>query len=81
LPYHRSAQANSITFTVQGALADTELQAVRDYVSGFYRQWGDRYVHFEIELHDDWLKGKSFQYGPQGYIKMTPSSWYFPKPI
>lgn len=81
LPYHRSAQANSITFTVQGALADTELQAVRDYVSGFYRQWGNRYVHFEIELHDDWLKGKSFQYGPQGYIKMTPSSWYFPKPI
>ena len=81
LSYHRSVQANSITFTVQGALADTELQAARDYVSGFYRQWGNRYVHFAIELHDDWLKGKSFQYGPQGYIKMTPSSWYFPKPI
>ena len=81
LPYQRSAQANSITFTVQGALADTELQAAREYVSGFYRQWGNRYVHFAIELHDDWLKGKSFQYGPQGYIKMTPSSWYFPKPI
>ncbi|WP_338807720.1 hypothetical protein V8U11_06085 [Pseudomonas chlororaphis] len=20
-------------------------------------------------------------YGPQGYIKMTPSSWYFPKTL
>ncbi|WP_306461289.1 PrgH/EprH family type III secretion apparatus protein, partial [Pseudomonas fluorescens] len=47
----------------------------------FNQQWGERYVHFAIELKDDWLKGKSFQYGPQGYVKMTPSSWYFPKPL
>ena len=46
-----------------------------------YLQWGDRYVHFAIELKDDWMKGKSFQYGADGYIKMTPSSWYFPKPL
>jgi type III secretion system PrgH/EprH family protein len=81
LSYSRSAHANSVTFTLQGSLRDVELQAVREYVAGFYRQWGDRYVHFAIELHDDWLKGKSFQYGPQGYVKMAPSSWYFPKPI
>lgn len=81
LPFERTDRADSVTFSIQGSLQDTELAAVRDLVNGFYRQWGDRYVHFAVELKDDWLKGKSFQYGPSGYIKMTPSSWYFPKPI
>ena len=81
LPYSKTVQADSVTFTLQGALQDAELQAAREYISGFTRQWGDRYVHFVVELHDDWLKGKSFQYGPQGYVKMAPASWYFPKPI
>ncbi|MBD1552400.1 PrgH/EprH family type III secretion apparatus protein [Pseudomonas typographi] len=80
VPYERDDKTESVTFRVQGNLADTELIAVRDYVNEFYRAWGDRYVHFAVELKDDWLKDKSFQYGPQGYIKLTPSSWYFPKP-
>jgi type III secretion system PrgH/EprH family protein len=81
VPYERLDKADSVTFTLQGSLQDSELVAVRDYVNEYYRLWGDRYVHFAVELKDDWLKGKSFQYGPQGYIKMTPSSWYFPKPL
>lgn len=81
LPYERQDRADSVTFSIQGSLQDTELAAVRDLVNGFYRLWGDRYVHFAVELKDDWLKGKSFQYGPSGYIKMAPSSWYFPKPM
>ena len=81
LPFTRQEHADSVTFTVEGSLEDGELQALNALVSDFNQQWGDRYVHFAIELKDDWLKGKSFQYGPQGYIKMTPSSWYFPKPI
>lgn len=81
IPFTRHRQSDSVTFTVEGSLEDGELQALRGFVSGFQQQWGDRYIHFAIELKDDWLKGKSFQYGPQGYIKMTPSSWYFPKPL
>ncbi|WP_458737052.1 PrgH/EprH family type III secretion apparatus protein [Pseudomonas chlororaphis] len=81
LPFTRHKHADSVTFTVEGSLEDAELQALSGFVANFGRQWGDRYVHFAIELKDDWLKGKSFQYGPQGYIKMTPSSWYFPKPL
>jgi len=81
VPYERQDKDASVTFTVQGSLQDTELSAVRDFVNEFYQLWGDRYVHFAVELKDDWLKGKSFQYGPKGYIKMTPSSWYFPKPL
>jgi type III secretion system PrgH/EprH family protein len=81
LRFTRHTHANGVTFTVEGALEDAELQALGDFVAEFGRQWGERYVHFAFKLEDDWLKGKSFRYGPQGYIKMTPSSWYFPKPL
>ncbi|AYN16990.1 hypothetical protein CHR29_18300 [Pseudomonas monteilii] len=81
LPFTRHQRADDVTFTVEGSLEDAQLQALGDFVAAFGRQWGARYVHFAIELKDDWLKSKSFQYGPQGYIKMTPSSWYFPKSL
>lgn len=81
LPFTRKKHADSVTFTVEGSLQDAELHALSDYVSAFNHLWGERYVHFAIELKDDWLQGKSFQYGPQGYVKMSPLSWYFPKPL
>jgi type III secretion system PrgH/EprH family protein len=78
LAYNRVEHGESVTFEVAGNLQDSELAAARQYVDSFYRQWGDRYVHFTVELKDDSLKDKSFQSGPQGYIKMTSSSWHFP---
>ena len=81
LLFTRHAHAEGVTFTVEGAFEDAQLQALGDFAAEFGRQWGERYVHFAIALKDDGLKGKSFQYGPQGYIKMTPSSWYFPKTL
>lgn len=81
LAFSRIGNADSVTFAIEGDLQDSELAAARQYVESFYRQWGDRYVHFAVELKDDSLQGKSFQTGPQGYIKMTSSSWHFPKQI
>lgn len=81
LPYSRSDQTDGVTFVIEGALDDGELLRARHLVDNYYRQWGGRYVQFAIELKDDWLKGRSFQYGDQGYIKMTPGHWYFPKPL
>jgi type III secretion system PrgH/EprH family protein len=78
LVFSRVEHGDSVTFAIEGNVQDSELAAVRRYVDGFYQQWGDRYVHFAIDLKDDVLKGKSFQNGPQGYIKMTSSSWHFP---
>lgn len=78
LVFTRVEHGDSVTFAVEGNLQDSELAAARQYVDAFYQQWGDRYVHFAIDLKDDLLKGKSFQVGPQGYIKMTSSSWHFP---
>ncbi|WP_210643619.1 PrgH/EprH family type III secretion apparatus protein [Pseudomonas sp. Tri1] len=77
LAFSRFEHQGSVTFAVEGDLQDSELAAARQYVDSFYRQWGDRYVHFAVELKDDALKGKSFQTGPQGYVKTSPSSWLF----
>ena len=78
LGFNRVEYGDSVTFAVAGNLQDSELANARRYIDSFYRQWGDRYVHFTVELKDDLLGGKSFQTGPQGYIKMTSSSWHFP---
>ncbi|WP_053006630.1 PrgH/EprH family type III secretion apparatus protein [Chromobacterium subtsugae] len=81
LPFSRNKHPDSITFVIEGALDDGELQRARQFVDGYYRQWGSRYVQFATELKDDWLKGKSFKYGDQGYVKMETGHWYFPKPL
>ncbi|WP_260955015.1 PrgH/EprH family type III secretion apparatus protein [Pseudomonas citri] len=79
LPFSRIEHEDSVTFAVEGNLQDAELAATSQYVDDFYRRWGDRYVHFTVALKDDALKGKSFQTGPQGYVKTSASSWFFSK--
>ncbi|KVP01153.1 type III secretion system protein PrgH [Burkholderia ubonensis] len=81
LPYTRSDHADGVTFVIQGALDDGELLRARRFVDAYYRQWGGRYVQFAVELKDDWLRGRSFRYGDQGYVKMSLGHWYFPKPL
>ncbi|WP_339504444.1 PrgH/EprH family type III secretion apparatus protein [Pseudomonas sp. RL_105y_Pfl2_101] len=81
LTFSRVEHTDAVSYAIGGNLQDVELAAARQYVEDFYRQWGDRYVHFTVELKNDALKGKSFQTGPQGYVKTSPSSWYFSKQI
>ncbi|KWA80417.1 type III secretion system protein PrgH [Burkholderia ubonensis] len=81
LSFTRSDHADGVTFVIQGALDDGELLRVRRFVDVYYQQWGGRYVQFAVELKDDWLRGRSFRYGDQGYVKMSPGHWYFPKPL
>ncbi|KVD71653.1 PrgH/EprH family type III secretion inner membrane ring protein [Burkholderia ubonensis] len=81
LSFTRSDHADGVTFVIQGALDDGELLRVRRFVDVYYRQWGGRYVQFAVELKDDWLRGRSFRYGDQGYVKMSAGHWYFPKPL
>lgn len=80
IPYVQHERAGGVTFAVQGSLQDAELAALRGLVSDFHQLWGDRYVHFAVELQDDLAKGRSFQSGAAGYIKTTPSSWHFTQP-
>ncbi|WP_413731335.1 PrgH/EprH family type III secretion apparatus protein [Sodalis sp. RH20] len=76
--YTRIDNQDSVIFVINGAIDDGELQRIRFFVEQYARQWNGNYVQFAIELKDDWLKGKSFKYGHQGFVKMTPGHWYFP---
>lgn len=78
--YTRQDNADSVTFIITGALDDGERQRIRLFIEDFLQRWNGHYIQFAVELKDDWLKGKSFKYGPQGYIKMTPGHWYFQQP-
>ncbi|WP_342064489.1 PrgH/EprH family type III secretion apparatus protein [Candidatus Fukatsuia endosymbiont of Drepanosiphum platanoidis] len=81
VPYTCYDNGDSVTFIIQGALNDEQLQQLRRFVAHYIQAWGEHYVKFSVELKDDWLKGESFKYGNQGYIKVTPGYWYFPKPL
>ncbi|MFP7609876.1 PrgH/EprH family type III secretion apparatus protein [Serratia quinivorans] len=81
LPYVKVAHTHSISLQIQGDIEDGELQQAKFFIQDFYRTWGDQYIRFSTELKKDWLKGKSFKYGERGYIKVSPSHWYFPKPL
>lgn len=67
----------SVTFVIQGAIEDGELERVKKFIKDYYQTWGGEYVQFAVELKDDRLKGKSFKYGDQGYIKISPGHWHF----
>lgn len=81
ISYTQTNKSASTNFTIRGQNEDGSLQKARAFIDDFYRQWGQRYVQFSIELKDDPFKDKSFQYGNQSYIKITPSHWYFPKTL
>ncbi|MGY2169981.1 PrgH/EprH family type III secretion apparatus protein [Pseudomonas gingeri] len=77
LPFERIERADGVTFNVAGDLQDADREDARRFVDEFYRRWGNRHVRFTLDLRDDLFKGRSFQAGPQGYIKMSSSSWHF----
>jgi type III secretion system PrgH/EprH family protein len=75
--HKRTDNGGSVTMSIRGALADGDLQKIRSYVETFYRQWGTQYVHYSVEMADDLRKGKSFEYGGEGYLKPAASHWDF----
>ena len=77
--YTYSSNSSSTTYSIAGGLSDIDLLRLQDFSQDFYRNFGSRYVHFSIELKDDFLKEKSFQYGPNAYVKMDPKHWFFSK--
>jgi type III secretion system PrgH/EprH family protein len=77
VPYRKIVNDGSVTLSVNGQLADGELQKIRTFVEAFYRQWGTRYIYFSVEMEDDLRKGKSFEYGGGGYVKSGASHWDF----
>lgn len=81
LPYTINKGAQNFTFLIKGSLDDGEILRTRQFINEYTQKWGNNYVQFAIELKDDWLKGRSFQYGSEGYIKKNSSHWYYPSPL
>lgn len=79
--YTRNANGTSVTYDVQTSVNDAERSSLQDFVSGFYRDFGARYVYFSIALKDDVFKGKSFGYGINSYVKLAPKHWFFPQSL
>lgn len=74
--YRQEINPSYNTFIIQGELDDSDLLRLKQFVSEFYRTWGDNYIRFVITLHRDFLKNFSFKNGPQNYIKISNNHWY-----
>lgn len=81
LRYRRLARENGATFDVSGALTDGELAQLQNLIGSFSRKWGTRRVDFKVAMRTDWLKGKSYREGGEGYMLVDHASWYFPQPL
>ncbi|MGY4730898.1 PrgH/EprH family type III secretion apparatus protein [Burkholderia pyrrocinia] len=79
--YRRLARRDGATFEVADSLSDEELAALQNLIASFSKKWGTHRVDFKIALRTDWLKGKSYREGGEGYVLLDHASWYFPKPL
>lgn len=59
--------------------ADVDLNVFSRFVSKFYQTWGQNYVKFSVDIHEDAMKGKSYKYGEEGIVTMNKSHWSFQK--
>ena len=79
LEFSKTDHGSSITFVITGKLTDSELERAKEFINQFYHIWGKEYIEFVLDLRTDHLEGKSTKFGTKGYVKMTPSHWYFPQ--
>lgn len=73
--------AHSLVYVLKGEVDDGTLSQLRQQIAEFEHGYGERYVRFVLEQREDWLKGKSYKYGANGYVQLSPRHWYFPKPL
>lgn len=69
-----------VRFVLAGELDDAARTALRSDLAAFERRYGDRYVQFVLKLSPDWLKDKSYKYGADGYVQLSPRHRLFPNP-
>jgi len=79
--YVRRYTDSGVTFSVTGELDDGLLSSLRHLIERQQRLWSGGYVYYELELKQDWLRGKSFKYGSEGYVKSGREHWYFSGPL
>lgn len=72
---------NGLVYVLKGEIDDGTLSQLRQQIGSFEQAYGERYVRFVLQQREDWLKGKSYKYGVDGYVQLSPRHWYFPKPL
>ena len=77
--YQTIKSESGVTLSSWMPSVDVPLSEFGRFVSHFYQTWGQRYVHFSADIHDDLLKDKSYKYGDDGFITMNKSHWLFNK--
>ncbi len=76
--YSRHNHPDSVTFIINNELDDGERLKLRQFIEVFSQQWNGHYILFSIDAKENWLKGKSFKYGRQEYVKLNAGHWFFP---
>jgi type III secretion system PrgH/EprH family protein len=79
--FRRVDRKDGATYRVTGALSDESLALLQRLVHEFSQKWGTRSIDFRIQLRTDWLKGKAYRDGSDGYVLLDPASWYFPQSL
>ncbi|MDR6352509.1 PrgH/EprH family type III secretion apparatus protein [Pantoea sp. SORGH_AS_0659] len=80
LSYKPHRSNNALTFIFRGEVNDAELNKLKNFIREFDQQWQGHFVRFNIQLENNFLAGKSYQYGPEGYIKINSRHWFFAEP-
>jgi hypothetical protein len=76
LTYTRSNNNNNnVNFIISGLINDESLQQLKLLVVSYK----DQPVNFTVNLQDDYRANKSFKFGNQGYIKISPEHWLINK--
>lgn len=75
--WHRISKNNKTIFVVKDSLNDKQTISLITFVSGFYKQWGERQIQFSISLANNEFAGKSFITNSDGYILLGHNHWLF----
>jgi len=59
--YQTIKSESGVTLSSWMPSVDVHLSEFGRFVSNFYQTWGQRYVHFSADIHDDLLKDKSYK--------------------
>jgi hypothetical protein len=61
-------------------LDDAGLNAMKRMAERFYRQWGQRRITIHVQLWDDLLQGRSYQYSPGQLLSVGDGRWEYSNP-
>ncbi|WP_336192657.1 PrgH/EprH family type III secretion apparatus protein [Hafnia paralvei] len=76
--YQEVRTDNGYAYIINDKLSDIALYNLQKFIEGFYRQWGEAFITFNINLDESWLDGKSYLAAQNGYLYINQHHWLFP---